>query len=239
VRQLPIDDGQIDHGAVEDGAIKEGAVEDGAVKAAISLRFGPSAVLTPANLLTIGRLLAAPVLVLMVAVWGPTWAAVAVAFCVCSTDGLDGWIARRHGATTSGAFLDPLADKAVVLGTFAVLAARSEIAWLPVALIALREVSMSLYRTVMSRRGVSIPARSSAKWKTVVQDLVLGLCLLPPMVKHYSVLEGAIWFATALTLATGLQYLYDGRRAGGSVSGGTSSQGKGEGGHADLRRATG
>ncbi len=233
MKQLPIKDGQIDNGAVGDGS-----VEDGAVKATIASRFGPSAVLTPANLLTIGRLLAAPVLVLMVAVWGPTWAAVAVAFCVCSTNGLDGWIARRHGATTSGAFLDPLADKAVVLGTFVVLAARSEIAWLPVALIALREVSMSLYRTVMSRRGLSIPARSSAKWKTVVQDLVLGLCLLPPMVKHYSVLEGAIWFATALTLATGLQYLYDGRRAaGGSVPGGTSSQGKGEGGHADLRRA--
>jgi CDP-diacylglycerol--glycerol-3-phosphate 3-phosphatidyltransferase len=206
----------------------------------VSSRFGPSAVLTPANLLTIGRLIAAPVLVLMVAVWGPTWAAVVVAFCVCSTDGLDGWIARRHGATTSGAFLDPLADKAVVLGTFGVLAARSEIPWLPVVLIAVREVSMSLYRTVMSRKGVSIPARSSAKWKTVVQDLVLGLCLLPPMVKHYSALEGAIWLATALTLATGLQYLFDGRRAANkSVPGGTSPQGTGEGGHADLRRAAG
>ena len=206
----------------------------------VTSRFGPSAVLTPANLLTIGRLLAAPVLVLMVAVWGPTWAAVVVAFCVCSTDGLDGWIARRHGATTSGAFLDPLADKAVVLGTFGVLAARGEIPWLPVVLIAVREVSMSLYRTVMSRKGVSIPARSSAKWKTVVQDLVLGFCLLPPMVHHYSALEGAIWFATALTLATGLQYLLDGRRAADkSVPGGTSSTGTGEGGHADLRRAAG
>jgi CDP-diacylglycerol--glycerol-3-phosphate 3-phosphatidyltransferase len=226
VKQLPIEDGKIGHGAVGDKSM--------------SSRFGPSAVLTPANLLTIGRLVAAPILVTMVAVWGPTWAAVVVAFCVCSTDGLDGWIARRHGATTSGAFLDPLADKAVVLGTFVVLAARSEIAWLPVGLIALREISMSLYRTVMSRKGVSIPARSSAKWKTVIQDLVLGLCLLPPMVKHYSVLEGAIWLATALTLATGLQYLYDGRRAaGGSVSGGTSSRDTGEGGHADLRRATG
>jgi CDP-diacylglycerol--glycerol-3-phosphate 3-phosphatidyltransferase len=203
-------------------------------------RFGPSAVLTPANLLTIGRLFAAPVLVLMVAVWGPTWAAVVVAFLVCSTDGLDGWIARRHGATTSGAFLDPLADKAVVLGTFAVLAARDEIPWLPVALIAVREILMSLYRTFKSRKGVSIPARASAKWKTVVQDLVLGLCLLPPMVKHHSVLEAAVWFATALTLATGLQYLNDGRRADDeSVPGGTSSRGTGGGGHADLRRAAG
>ena len=185
---------------------KDGAISKGAAKTS---RFGPSAVLTPANLITIGRLLAAPVLVRMVAVWGPTWAAVVVAFCVCSTDGLDGWIARRHGATTSGAFLDPLADKAVVLGTFAVLAARGEIAWLPVVLIGVREISMSVYRSFKSRRGVSIPARSSAKWKTVVQDLVLGLCLLPPLVQHDTVLEGAVWFATALTLATGLQYLLE------------------------------
>ena len=40
---------------------------------------------------------------------------------------------------------------------------------------------MSVYRAFMSRKGVSIPARASAKGKTVVQDLVLGLCLLPPM----------------------------------------------------------
>ena len=62
-----------------------------------------------------------PGVIVMIAVWGSTWAAVVVAFCVCSTDGLDGYIARRQGATTSGAFLDPLADKAIVVGTYAVL----------------------------------------------------------------------------------------------------------------------
>jgi len=187
-------------------------------------RFGPSAVLTPANLITIGRLIVTPVLVIMIAVWGSTWAAVVVAFCVCSTDGLDGSIARRQGATTSGAFLDPLADKVVVLAVYAVLAAKGDIQWLPVGLIAAREISMSIYRAYMSRRGVSIPARGSAKIKTIVQDLVLGLCLLPPMIHHHNILEDAVWLATALTLATGLQYLIDGRRAAGtSVDGGPTS----------------
>jgi CDP-diacylglycerol---glycerol-3-phosphate 3-phosphatidyltransferase len=180
-------------------------------------RFGPSAVLTPANVITILRLAATPVLVAMVAVWGRTWAAVVVAFCVCATDGVDGWIARRQGATTSGAFLDPLADKAVVLGTFIVLAAKGEIQWAPVVLIGLREITMSVYRSYMSRRSVSIPARPSAKLKTLVQDLVLGLCLLPPLAHHGTVLEVAIWFAAALTIVTGLQYLADGRRAAGTT----------------------
>jgi CDP-diacylglycerol--glycerol-3-phosphate 3-phosphatidyltransferase len=190
------------------------------------LKFGPTAVLTPANVITILRLAATPLLVAMVAISGATWAAVVVAFCVCSTDGLDGWIARRQGATTSGAFLDPLADKAVVLGTFLVLAARGEIEWAPVVLIGLREVSMSAYRSFMSRRSVSIPARKSAKVKTLVQDLTLGLCLLPPMLHHGTVLQAAVWFAAALTVLTGFQYLLDGRRlAGRSVPGGTPGPG--------------
>jgi CDP-diacylglycerol--glycerol-3-phosphate 3-phosphatidyltransferase len=99
---------------------------------------------------------------------------------------------------------------------------------------------MSVYRAIMSRRSVSIPARKSAKLKTVVLDLVLGLCLLPPMEHHHGALELAAWFATALTLLPGLQYLVDGRRAAGApVMGGTSSHDTGEGAHTDLRRATG
>lgn len=98
---------------------------------------------------------------------------------------------------------------------------------------------MSVYRAYMSRRSVSIPARKSAKAKTVVQDLVLGLCLLPPMIHHHGALEIAVWFATALTLVTGLQYLLDGRRAAGaSPSGGTSAHDSGEAARPDLRRAT-
>jgi CDP-diacylglycerol---glycerol-3-phosphate 3-phosphatidyltransferase len=100
---------------------------------------------------------------------------------------------------------------------------KGEIQWVPVVLIGIREVSMSAYRSFMSRRSVSIPARASAKVKTLVQDLVLGLCLLPPLIHHHGVLEIGIWLATALTLVTGMQYLVDGRRAAsGSATGGSS-----------------
>ncbi|HXW34459.1 MAG TPA: CDP-alcohol phosphatidyltransferase family protein, partial [Acidimicrobiales bacterium] len=61
--------------------------------------FGPSALATPANAVTLARLLAAPVIVVMVALWGPSWIAFGVAFAVAATDGLDGWIARRQGTT--------------------------------------------------------------------------------------------------------------------------------------------
>jgi CDP-diacylglycerol---glycerol-3-phosphate 3-phosphatidyltransferase len=175
--------------------------------------FGPSALATPANAVTIARLLAAPIFVVMIVVWGATWFNLVVGFLVACSDGLDGWVARRQGTTRSGAFLDPLADKAVVLGAFGALAVEGHLPWLPVILIAVREIGMQLYRAFAGRRGVSIPARNSAKLKTFVQDLSIGTCLAPPLVHHHTVLVVVVWVATALTLFTGLQYLADGRRA--------------------------
>jgi CDP-diacylglycerol---glycerol-3-phosphate 3-phosphatidyltransferase len=175
--------------------------------------FGPSALATPANAVTVLRLLAAPVYVVMLVVWGASWINVAVGFVLAASDGLDGYIARRHGTTRSGAFLDPLADKAVVLGALVTLAAEGHLPWLPVVLIAIREVGMQLYRSWVGRRGVSIPARNSAKLKTLVQDIAVGTCIIPPLAHQHALQVGAIWFACALTLFTGAEYLLDGRRA--------------------------
>jgi CDP-diacylglycerol---glycerol-3-phosphate 3-phosphatidyltransferase len=174
--------------------------------------FGPSALMTPANAITVARLLATPVVVAMVAMHGAGWVPFAVAFTIGATDGVDGWLARRQGTTRSGAFLDPLADKAVVLSLLFVLAAKGEFSWWPVALIAAREVGMSIYRAVAGRRGISIPARTSAKVKTLVQGIAILLALAPSVAPHPVVLSVAVWVAVAFTLVTGTQYLVDGRR---------------------------
>jgi CDP-diacylglycerol--glycerol-3-phosphate 3-phosphatidyltransferase len=181
--------------------------------AARQFTFGPSALATPANAVTIARLLAAPVFVAMVVVWGATWFNLVVGLIVAGSDGLDGFMARRQGTTRSGAFLDPLADKAVVLGALGALAWLGHLPWLPVILIAIREVGMQLYRSWAGRRGVSIPARNSAKLKTFVQDLAIGTCIAPPLVHQHTVQVVVVWVAAALTIGTGLQYLVDGRRA--------------------------
>ena len=175
--------------------------------------FGPSALATPANAITVARLLAAPVYVLMLVAWGASWINVVVGFFLAASDGLDGHIARRQGTTRSGAFLDPLADKAVVLGALITLAAQGHLPWLPVVLITLREVGMQGYRSWVGRRGVSIPARSAAKVKTLVQDLAVGACIIPPLAHNHGLQLTMIWLACALTLYTGVEYLIDGRRA--------------------------
>lgn len=175
--------------------------------------YGPTALATPANALTAARLLAAPVFVGLIVGDGATWVTVAVGVAVAGSDGVDGWLARRQGATRSGAFLDPLADKFVVIGAFVALAVQGRLPWLPVALISAREVGMSAYRSWAGRRGVSIPARRSAKVKTVVQELAIATCLVPPLAAQHDLQLGAVWAATALTLTSGVQYVWDGRRA--------------------------
>lgn len=176
--------------------------------------FGPSAIATPANALTITRLLVSPVLFAMLASDHISWPATLLWGVLALTDGLDGWVARRHGATRSGAFLDPLADKVLVLGAMAVLVGTGAFGALPVVLIGGRELGISLYRTYWGRRGLAIPARKSAKVKTVVQELAVTAAICPPVAEHLPWLgEILLWAAVVLTLVTGAQYVLDGRRA--------------------------
>ena len=102
--------------------------------------FGPSALATPANAVTIGRLLFAPPLWLLVVTVGPSYVTLVLWIVLAATDGLDGYLARRHGTTRSGAFLDPLADKALVLGAMWAIVAIDEFWWVPVGLITVRDL---------------------------------------------------------------------------------------------------
>jgi CDP-diacylglycerol--glycerol-3-phosphate 3-phosphatidyltransferase len=189
--------------------------------------FGPSALATPSNAITVGRLLLTPLFVALIVVQGATWWTVVVGVVVAGSDGIDGWLARRQGTTTSGAFLDPLADKVVVLSAMFALVAEGVLPWVPVTLIAVREVGMTVYRSWVGRRGVSIPARFSAKVKTLVQDLAIATCLLPPLAHRVTLQRWSIWIAAALTVLTGVQYLLDGRRALHAVEGRGGIDGQG------------
>jgi CDP-diacylglycerol--glycerol-3-phosphate 3-phosphatidyltransferase len=160
-------------------------------------------------------MLLTPMLVLLVSSDDLAWGALLLWLALIASDGVDGWLARRQGPTRSGAFLDPLADKVVVLAAMAVLVAQGLMWWLPLALIALREVVISTYRAHAARQGVSVPARGWAKIKAVAQYVAVGLAVIPIDANAYrSVLvSGAVWLAVGLTLATGAEYLASARRA--------------------------
>ena len=177
-------------------------------------RFDPTARMTPANLITLFRLVATLPLIVMIVDRRAAWVTVAAWVLVASTDSLDGWVARRQGTTTSGAFLDPLADKVLVIGALVALASVGLVTWLPVVLIAGREVTISAYRSLVARHGVSVPARTLGKLKTATQDLAIALILVPSVaLRRASIGPDLLWVAVVLALASGAQYLLDSGRA--------------------------
>ena len=172
-----------------------------------AFRFGPSALLTPANAVTLLRFALTLPLLAVISAEGASWRAW-VGWCLLgSTDGLDGWLARRDGTTRSGAFLDPLADKFLAIGGLAALAAQEVFPWLAVALITAREVAVSGYRTWAGRRGVCIPARRLGKFKTVFQLVAVGVALCPLTDSPPWLALSVLWVAVGLTLVSGLDIL--------------------------------
>ena len=175
--------------------------------------FGPSALVTPANAVTVARVALTPLLLALILGTGDSWPAFGMWVLLAGTDGLDGYLARRHGTTRSGAFLDPLADKILVLGAMSALIATHHFWWLPVALIAVREIGISAFRSMIGRQGVSMPARRSAKAKTFVQALAVGFALLPLLDDDRWFANALLWASVALAWVSGIQYLLDHRRA--------------------------
>jgi CDP-diacylglycerol--glycerol-3-phosphate 3-phosphatidyltransferase len=174
----------------------------------------PNALATWANAVTVARLLVSPVLFALIPEEpGGSWVALVLWFVLSASDGIDGYLARRHGTTRSGAFLDPLADKVLVLGAMFTLVTRDVFPLLPVLVIAVREVGISVYRVLAGAKGVSVPASPLAKVKTVTQQFAVGFALLPlTAVDHEWMGLALLWASMALALVSGAQYLWRAHR---------------------------
>lgn len=180
--------------------------------------FGPSALATPANAITALRLLLAPVLFSMILDDVASWPAFALWVVLAGSDGIDGWVARRMGTTRSGAFLDPLADKVLVIGALICLVSVERFSWLPVAIIVVRELAVSFYRSWFGRQGLAIPARPSAKAKTFVQTLAVGFAIAPATEDITWIADTLLWVSVVLAVVSGVQYFLDGGRAATDMS---------------------
>jgi CDP-diacylglycerol---glycerol-3-phosphate 3-phosphatidyltransferase len=173
-------------------------------------RFGQNALATPANFLTLSRIAVAVPTLALIRSRGSEWLTVGLWFAITASDSLDGWLARRDGATRSGAFLDPVADKLIVLGGFVVLADRGVFPWWAVALVVIREIGISTYRSVAGRRGVVLPAQRLGKYKAFTQYCAVGFVVLPPTADAIGLQHFVFYVAVALTLVSGLQIVRHG-----------------------------
>ena len=175
----------------------------------------PSSMTWP-NLLSLLRILLIPLFVLLFYVpFGGMHLATAAVFGLAGlTDWLDGYLARRLNQTTPfGAFIDPVADKLMVVVALVLLVERYDSVWftLPAAVIIGREIVVSALREWMAELGkrASVAVSYVGKVKTTMQIIALLVLLgsLPEWVWLVRVGNLCLYVAAALTLWSMIAYL--------------------------------
>ena len=174
------------------------------------------------NLLTLARIAVIPVIValLYIAADWARWTALLLYMAACATDYLDGYLARSRGEVSPlGRFLDPIADKLLVVAVIVVLTGQG---WLSVVgvlaglAIICREILVSGLREYLAEFQVVVHVSKLAKWKTAVQMLALAVLILGQAGPDGLALplfgEALLVVAALLTLVTGYQYLREGIR---------------------------
>jgi CDP-diacylglycerol--glycerol-3-phosphate 3-phosphatidyltransferase len=180
------------------------------------------------NLLTLSRLVAIPLLMalLLVRFPGHDQAAAALFIVFSLTDTLDGQIARRRGLVSDlGKFLDPLADKLLVLSVLIVLVQEGLVAAWVVVVIFSRELLITILRSVGASQGHVIGAAPLGKTKTVTQMAAVALLILQrPYPGLVPVAAVAVAVAVVFTIVSGVDYLVRFRHLIGLGGGQTESQ---------------
>ncbi len=170
-----------------------------------------------ANIITVARILLAPVFVWLLAADNGEhgllrWLAAALFILAIATDGVDGSLARsRNLVTNVGIILDPIADKVLTGAALVMLSILGELWWWVTIVILVRELGITAFRFAVLRDRV-IPASRGGKLKTIAQSVAISLFLLP----LYTVLgDWVLWvnwvvmaIAFVLTVVTGVDYLW-------------------------------
>ena len=174
------------------------------------------------NLLTYGRILAVPLIVLCFFIEGrlqssdfARWTALALFAIASITDFFDGYLARIWQQTSNiGKMLDPIADKLLVASVLLLVAADGTIAgwsiWAAIIILC-REILVSGLREYLAALKVSVPVTRIAKWKTTIQMVAIAFLLAGPAgdkILPYTTEMGIVllWIAAAITLYTGYDY---------------------------------
>jgi CDP-diacylglycerol---glycerol-3-phosphate 3-phosphatidyltransferase len=126
-----------------------------------------------------------------------------------ATDFFDGYIAREWKQSTMlGAILDPLADKMLTLAAFLGLMMIGEASAWAIYIIIVRELFITGIRTVAVSEGLNVQASMAGKIKTVLQMIAIGFLLM-----HWPFASELLWLAVAITVYSGLEYLWGFRNA--------------------------
>ena len=129
------------------------------------------------------------------------------------TDFFDGYLARKRTETTNlGAFLDPVADKVLVISALILLAEAGLIPSWSVILIVGREILINGFRLIAIEKNIVISASYLGKIKTTTQLVSIIFLIFSPC-NSILLITGLLiyWIAVIATVVSGLEYLYQGR----------------------------
>jgi len=167
-----------------------------------------------ANGLTVLRILLIPVFVTLLVDRKPGWAL--LVFSVAAlTDLLDGWVARRQGMQSRlGAFLDPMADKMLLMASFVTLTYLKALPFWITAVVITRDLMLLVGALIVHMVGVRIYPRPT--WAGKAATFLQILAVLAGLGAHWFLLpvspKPIIWLAAIFTVASGLQYIVQGMR---------------------------
>lgn len=166
------------------------------------------------NKLTLFRIFLIPVFIIIILLNIPNKYLIAcIIFVVASiTDAMDGHIARKHNLVTDfGKFMDPLADKLLVLSALICMIESGLVASWMVIIIVARELTVSILRAIAAADGKVIAASGGGKLKTISQMVAIIVLLLGANFNNSLLImigDISILIATLLTLYSGWEYLY-------------------------------
>jgi len=159
---------------------------------------------TTANKITIARILMIPIY-LVLAYSGLKYWAFGVYVVACLSDMLDGYIARHYNQISNfGKFMDPLADKILVLAAMCFFIENGQMPGWSVAIVLLREFGVSGLRLIAVERNRVIAAAWSGKIKTACTMVGLGAMMLFPEVNLVNIISTALIVIT--TVYSGVEY---------------------------------
>lgn len=160
---------------------------------------------TTANKITIFRILLIPVF-LILAYMGRRYWALAVYIIACLSDMADGFIARHYNQISNfGKFMDPLADKVLVLAAMCFFIENGQMPGWAVVLVLFREFAVSGLRLIAVEQQRVIAAAWSGKIKTA--STMIGLCVML-ITAHPLVNQIVTWVIVITTLYSGIEYFY-------------------------------
>lgn len=165
------------------------------------------------NYLTFSRIICLPILILVYEANLPAQTQAITLFSLfvllSATDWLDGFLARRLNIQTAlGAFLDPVADKILVVSILLILLDMQVISYIPALILVLREIFISALRAWVKQSKAPISVNLMGKAKTASQMIAISLFLIQPALGFNLLIlaHSMLWLAAGLSLVSMLIY---------------------------------